>query len=55
MNLSWTIYRQLARAFPHEFKMAFGEDMLLAGEESMRRLTQRRSIAGFFRILFDAA
>jgi macrolide transport system ATP-binding/permease protein len=55
MNITWTIYRQLARAFPHEFKMAFGDDMLLAGEESMRRLAQRKGSSGFFRLLWDAA
>jgi predicted permease len=55
MNIPWTIYRQLARAFPHEFKMAFGDDMLLAGEESIRQLARRKGATGFFRLLWDAA
>ena len=26
MNLAWRIYRRLAQAFPHEFKLAYGTD-----------------------------
>ena len=55
MNLSWRIYRQLAQAFPHEFKMAFGDDLLLSGEEAMRQLARRKGIAGFLHLLFDVA
>ena len=55
MNLSWRIYRQLAQAFPHEFKMAFGDEMLLSGEEAMRQVARRKGIAGLLRLLFDVA
>jgi len=55
MNFSWRIYRQLAQAFPHEFKMAFGDDMLLSGEEAMRQLARRRGISGVLRLILDLA
>lgn len=55
MNITWRIYRQVALAFPHEFKMAFGDDMLLAGEDSMRRLAQQKGISGFLLLLCDIA
>ncbi|HEY2470041.1 MAG TPA: FtsX-like permease family protein [Terracidiphilus sp.] len=35
--------------------MAFGDDMLLSGEETMRQLARRKGIAGFLRLLFDLA
>jgi len=55
VNISRVIYQKLARAFPHEFKMAFGDDMLRAGEESMRQLSKRSGIAGVLSLLWDAA
>lgn len=55
MNFPWRIYRRLAQAFPHEFKMAFGDEMLLAGEEATRQLARQRGIAGFLLLLSDIA
>lgn len=55
MNFPWKLYRRLAQAFPHEFKMAFGDEMLLAGEEATRRLARQKGIAGFFLLLSDVA
>ncbi len=55
MNFSWRIYRRLAQAFPHEFKMAFGDEMLLAGEDATRRLARQKGIAGILHLLSDAA
>ena len=35
MNIAWPIYRRLAAAFPHEFKLAFGSEMMQAGEDAI--------------------
>lgn len=55
MNFPWRIYRRLALAFPHEFKMAFGDDMLLTGEEAMRHLARRKGFTGVLLLLYDIA
>ena len=35
MNFAWPLYRRLAEAFPHEFKLAFGDEMMQAGEAAI--------------------
>ena len=50
MNFAERIYRRLAQAFPHEFKMAFGDEMLQAGEEAMRQIAKRHGVAGLLRL-----
>jgi macrolide transport system ATP-binding/permease protein len=55
MNFAWRIYQRLAQAFPHEFKMAFGDDMLQAGEEAMRQFAKRHGVMGLVRLLLDMA
>ena len=55
MTFPWKLYRRLAQAFPHEFKMAFGDEMLLAGEEATRQLARQKGIAGFLLLLMDIA
>src|ERR1700741_1459787 len=55
MTFPWKLYRRLAQAFPHEFKMAFGDEMLLAGEEATRQLARQKGIAGFLFLLLDIA
>ena len=55
MTFPWKLYRRLAQAFPHEFKMAFGEEMLLAGEEATRQLARQKGIGGFLLLLMDIA
>ena len=35
MNIAWPIYQRLAEAFPHEFKLAFGDEMMQAGEDAI--------------------
>lgn len=55
MNFPWRIYRRLAQAFPHEFKMAFGDEMLLTGEEATRQLARQKGFAGFLLLLSDVA
>ncbi len=55
MNFAWRIYQRLAQAFPHEFKMAFGDEMLQAGEEAMRQIAKRHGVMGLVRLLLDMA
>jgi predicted permease len=55
MKIAWLIYRRLAEAFPHEFKLAFGDEMLQAGEDSIGDLAQRHGIAGVLRLIGDLA
>ena len=49
------VYERLARAFPHEFKLAHGDEMLETGVETMAQLARRRGGAGVVRLVADAA
>jgi macrolide transport system ATP-binding/permease protein len=55
MNFWRSAYRRLALAFPHEFKLAYGDEMLLAGEDAIDGLARRHGIAGLLRLLLDLA
>jgi len=55
MSVAWRIYRGLAEAFPHEFKMAYGDQMIEAGEKAMRRLAKQHGAAGLVRLTADIA
>ncbi len=55
MNIAWRIYRQLAGAFPHEFKLAFGADLMQVGEESIDEIAKRNGAAGLVRLIADIA
>lgn len=41
MNLALRIYRRLARAFPHEFKMAYGVEVMQVGEDTVRNIANK--------------
>ena len=55
MNIAWRIYQWLAEAFPHEFKMAFGDDMMQLGEDSMEDIAKRHGAGGLVRLMADIA
>jgi macrolide transport system ATP-binding/permease protein len=55
MKQAQRVYERLARAFPHEFKLAHGDEMLETGAETMAELAKRRGGAGVARLLADAA
>ena len=55
MKIAWLIYRRLAEAFPHEFKLAFGDEMMQAGEDSIGEVAKRHGIAGVVRLIGDLA
>lgn len=45
------IYRRLARAFPHEFQILFGADVIQLGEDSVVDIWNRHGFAGLLRLL----
>jgi hypothetical protein len=55
MKRSQRVYEWLARAFPHEFKLAHGDEMLETGEAAMVYLAKRRSWTGVALLMADAA
>jgi predicted permease len=55
MNFAWRIYRRLAQAFPHEFKLAYGPDVLQLGEDSVKDIATRHGITGLIWLIADIA
>src|SRR5271169_7224378 len=55
MNFAWRIYRRLAQAFPHEFKLAYGTDVMQLGEDVIREIAARHGAAGLIRLIADIA
>src|ERR1039458_8389199 len=53
MNFWHAAYRRLALAFPHELKLAYGDEMLQTGEDAIDYLARRHGFAGLLRILLD--
>jgi predicted permease len=55
MNFAWRIYRWLAEAFPHEFKLAYGTEVLQVGEDVIKDIAKRHGTAGLIRLIADIA
>jgi macrolide transport system ATP-binding/permease protein len=55
MNFALRIYRRLAEAFPQEFKMVYGTEMLQAGEDAVGEIARENGIAGLIRLIADIA
>lgn len=55
MNLALRIYRWLARAFPHEFKLVYGTDVIQLGEDVVEDVSKQHGVAGLFRLVADIA
>src|SRR5690348_12917589 len=55
MNFAWRIYRRLAQAFPHEFKLAYGADVLQLGEDAVKDIAKRHGTWGLIRLIADIA
>jgi predicted permease len=49
------VYWWLARAFPHEFRLAYGTEMERLGEDLVADLARRWGLSGLFRLLLDLA
>src|SRR5215471_14848955 len=50
-----TIYRRLARAYPLEFRMLYGDELDSAGEDAVPEVWARYGIAGLVALLMDIA
>jgi predicted permease len=55
MNIAWSIYRRLALAFPHEFKLAFGDEVMQLGEDVVQEIAKRQGASGLIRLIADIA
>jgi hypothetical protein len=55
MNFALRIYRRLAEAFPHEFKMIYGTEMLQLGEDVVEEIAKQHGVAGLIRLVVDIA
>jgi macrolide transport system ATP-binding/permease protein len=55
MNFAWRIYRRLAQAFPHEFNLAYGEEVMQLGEDVVREIAKRDGVGGLIRLIADIA
>lgn len=55
MNIAWNIYRRLAQAFPHEFKVAYGTEVIQLGEDVVDEIAKRHGVAGLIRLIADIA
>jgi macrolide transport system ATP-binding/permease protein len=55
MNLAWRIYRRLAQAFPHEFKLAYGTEVMQLGEDVIEQIARRHGAVGLIRLIADIA
>ena len=49
------LYRALARAFPYEFKNAYGDDLAQMAEDAIEPIWQRYGVLGLVRLLADIA
>ncbi len=53
--ISLRLYHALARAFPDEFKNAYGDELALVTEEAIEPIWQRHGVLGLVRLLADIA
>jgi predicted permease len=49
------IYQRLADAFPHEFKVVYGDEMMQLGEDVVQEIAKEHGIAGLIRLIADIA
>jgi hypothetical protein len=55
MSVALRVYQSLARAFPHEFKMAYGADVLLLGEDVIEDIARAHGTLGLVQLVLDIA
>jgi len=49
------VYRRLARAFPHEFQIVYGADVVQLGEDAIEDIAKMHGVFGLVRLLADLA
>src|SRR5215831_9560391 len=52
-TFAFRMCRRLAQAFPHEFKPAYGNEVLQMGEDVMDEIARKHGTAGLFRLFAD--
>ena len=55
MRFAIKLYRALARAFPHEFKVLYGADVVQLGEDIVQDIAKQNGFLGLFRLVADLA
>jgi macrolide transport system ATP-binding/permease protein len=55
MNFALRIYRRLAQAFPHEFKLAYGVELMQLGDDLVQEIAKRHGASGLIRLITDIA
>jgi hypothetical protein len=55
MSLALRIYRRLAQAFPDEFKLAYGDEIMQLGDDVMQNIAKKHGASGLIRIIADIA
>lgn len=56
MKITWRlVYRRLAEAFPHEFKLAFGDEMMQTGEDAIGEVARRHGMPGLIGLVGELA
>ncbi len=55
VELCLRLYRALARSFPHEFQVLYGEDLEQLGEDAAPEIWRRHGARGLLRLLIDIA
>src|ERR1035437_5584248 len=55
LNICLSLYRYLANAYPHEFRMVYGEDLDRLGEDAVPEAWRRHGMWGLVRLLADIA
>src|SRR5450755_3337208 len=55
MNFALRIYRRLAEAFPHEFKLVYGTEVTQLGEDVVQEIAKQHGVAGLIRLVADIA
>ena len=55
MSICLALYRRLASAYPHEFRILYGEDLERLGEDAAPEAWRRYGVFGLVRLLADIA
>jgi macrolide transport system ATP-binding/permease protein len=55
LNICLSLFRYLANAYPHEFRMIYGEDLDRLGEDAVPQVWRQYGLFGLVRLLADIA
>jgi predicted permease len=55
VNVCLALFRRLANAYPHEFRVLYGEDLERLGEDAAPEAWRRHGVSGLLRLLTDIA